>query len=270
MSSSSTWRTALRGALSLFLLGMVGVVAVAVYTVPTLRTIPELESLSYPLLLLVAAVNSIGLLAVFVILGTVTAPKVGLQSHVFNWATHRDPDWNAFRASLPTAVGFGVGLFFVAALLEAVFAQFVTIETGAVVSDVESLRILVESVPMRLFYGGITEELLIRWGLMTPLAWGIWRVRNGNDAGSATPARTTIWAAIVLSAVLFGVGHLPAVAASYSLTIPLIAQIVSLNTVVGLGFGWLYWRYSLETAMVAHMMFHVTLVTISAALILLA
>ena len=198
-----------------------------------------------------------------------TAPKVGLQSHVFNWATHKNPDWDGFRASIPRAVGFGIGLFFVAALLEAVFAQFVTIKTGAVVSDAESLQVLAESVPMRLFYGGITEEVLIRWGLMAPLAWGIWRVRNHGGAGSGTPARTTMWATVVLSAVLFGVGHLPAATASYSLTISLIAQVVSLNSAVGLGFGWLYWRNSLETAMVAHMMFHVILITISTALILL-
>lgn len=164
MSTSriSNWRTRFRGAVSLFLLGMVGVVVVAVSAVPTLRTMPELASLSNPLLILVAALNSIVLLTVFVLLNTVTAPKVGLQSHMFNWATHHNPDWGEFRASLPRAVGFGVSLFVVAALLEAVFAQFVTIETGAVVSDAESLRVLAESVPMRVFYGGITEELLIR------------------------------------------------------------------------------------------------------------
>lgn len=58
---------------------------------------------------------------------------------------------------------------------------------------------------------------------MAPVAWGIWRVRTRSAAGRDTPAGTTMWATIVLSAVLFGVGHLPAAAASTSLTIPLIA-----------------------------------------------
>ena len=61
-----------------------------------------------------------------------------------------------------------------------------------------------------------------------------------STTGSGTPSGTTMWTAIGLSAVLFGVGHLLAAAASTSLTIPIIARIVSLNAVVGLGFGWLF------------------------------
>ncbi|MFC6976650.1 type II CAAX prenyl endopeptidase Rce1 family protein [Halomicroarcula sp. GCM10025709] len=72
-----------------------------------------------------------------------------------------------------------------------------------------------------------------------------------------------MWAAIVVSAVLFGVGHLPALAQSVSLTPALIARTVLLNAVAGVLFGWLYWRRSLEAAMVAHASFHVPLVVLS-------
>jgi membrane protease YdiL (CAAX protease family) len=72
-----------------------------------------------------------------------------------------------------------------------------------------------------------------------------------------------MWTAIVISAVLFGVGHLPALAQSVALTPALIARTVLLNAIAGILFGWLYWRRSLETAMVAHASFHIPLLGLS-------
>jgi len=77
------------------------------------------------------------------------------------------------------------------------------------------------------------------------------------------PRSAVVWAAIVIAAVLFGLGHLPALAQSVSLTPALIARTVLLNAIAGLLFGWLYWRRSLEAAMVAHASFHVPLVVLS-------
>lgn len=257
------WKTSFRGVIALFILGMTGVVALAVYSVPSLRSIPELQDLSFPLLLLFAAANSTILLAVFVLLGTATAPRIGLRSHVYAWATGRNSEWNQFRDSLRTSIGLGIALFAIIAILDVLFASFVQLETGTVVSDAESLRVLAESIPMRLLYGGITEELLLRWGLMAPVAWLIWRSRVRLGISTESPSNGTMWAAVVVSAVLFGVGHLPALAASFGLTPALVVRTVVLNAIGGLGFGWLFWRRSLETAMVAHMTFHVVLVVVS-------
>lgn len=77
-----------------------------------------------------------------------------------------------------------------------------------------------------------------------------------------------MWAAIIVSALLFGVGHLPALATSIGLTPALITRTVLLNAIGGIGFGWLFWRRSLEAAMVAHMAFHIVLVTVSTVVIL--
>ena len=63
--------------------------------------------------------------------------------------------------------------------------------------------------------------------------------------------------------MLFGLGHLPALAQSVTLTPALVARTVLLNAVAGVLFGWLYWRRSLEAAMVAHASFHVPLVALS-------
>lgn len=262
---SGRWKSAVRGAAALFALGMVGVVALAVYSVPALREIPELATLSYPVLAVLAAANSTILLAVFVVLGTATAPRVGLESHVFSWATGAEANWNAFRESLPLAVSLGAALFVVVTLLDVAIAQYVQFPVAGTPTDAEAMRELVASVPMRLFYGGITEEILLRWGVMAPIAFLLWWGRRvlGGDGG---PSAATMWVAIVASAVAFGVGHLPALASTIGVTTSLAVRTVLLNAIVGIVLGWLFWRRSLETAMVAHAAFHVALVAVSAVL----
>jgi membrane protease YdiL (CAAX protease family) len=91
---------------------------------------------------------------------------------------------------------------------------------------------------------------------MTLLVWVGWRFAGRPS----TPSRGTVWAAIVVAAVVFGLGHLPAVGATTALTPVLVAQVVFLNSVGGVVFGWVYWRYSLEAAMVAHAAAHIALV----------
>jgi hypothetical protein len=266
MANTRNWIPFARGAISLFALGMIGVGALAIYSVPTLREIPELSTLSYPTLVLLASMNSLILLVVFVILGTVTAPRIELNSHVFMWASGGTPDWGELRDSLPLAAALGAGLFVIVAVLDVAFAQFTQFSVADPPTDAEALSDLFASIPMRLLYGGITEELLLRWGVMAPLAFVLWWGRNRVGDVTETPSETIMWVAIVASAVMFGVGHLPALASTFGLTTPLIVRTVLLNAIVGIVLGWLFWRRSLETAMIAHASFHVALVAVSAVL----
>jgi membrane protease YdiL (CAAX protease family) len=99
------------------------------------------------------------------------------------------------------------------------------------------------------FYGGITEELLLRLFLMTLIAWVFWKIglREGEQ-----PSRLAFWLAIALSALLFGVGHLPSAAALWSLTPIVITRTMLLNSLLGIAFGFLYWQWGLEYAMLSH------------------
>ena len=57
----------------------------------------------------------------------------------------------------------------------------------------------------RLTHGGITEELLLRWGLMTALVWLAWRfLQNRRGAVRAV----FVWIAIASSALVFGAGRI--------------------------------------------------------------
>jgi hypothetical protein len=56
---------------------------------------------------------------------------------------------------------------------------------------------------------------------------------------------------------VFAAGHLPAAGAIAPLTADVVLRILLLNAVAGFVFGWLYWKASLEAAMLAHATVHV-------------
>lgn len=96
------------------------------------------------------------------------------------------------------------------------------------------------------------------------------RIRGFLARSRDRPGAGVAWAAIVLSAVAFGIGHLPAATAIYGgLTGDVVTFIVGANAVAGVGFGWLYWRHSLEAAMIAHGLAHVVAVAAWTLLLLL-
>jgi len=93
------------------------------------------------------------------------------------------------------------------------------------------------------FYGGIAEEVLTRLFLMTAIAWLVAKVL---DRASAIPI------AIVIASAAFAAGHLPAVAQVAPLDGWNVARVLALNGAGGLAFGWIFARWGIEHAMVAH------------------
>lgn len=98
-------------------------------------------------------------------------------------------------------------------------------------------------------YGGVNEEVLTRLFLVSVGVWGLsWPARR---AGRPAPT----WAfvvAILGSAGLFGALHLPTAAMLWDLTPLVVGRILLLNVALAVPFGWLYWRWGLVAAMVAH------------------
>jgi hypothetical protein len=108
------------------------------------------------------------------------------------------------------------------------------------------------------FYGGIVEEVECRLLLISVVVWLLARC-NGRVAKG--------WmfvVAIVLAAMLFGAGQLPAAFATGITHAPLpILRIILLNGLVGMVTGVLFWKHGLEHAMLAHfsadLMLHVAM-----------
>jgi membrane protease YdiL (CAAX protease family) len=234
----------LRLGLLLWLTGMLGVVVLTVTVLPQLlREVP----LPAPLwvVLLASLTQSTVLVTLAVWAGVSLAPKVGLRAPAFEAAVTTRPLAPALRPQvLPGLVAgvlggmllFAIGRYAPAALAQ-IQARF-------------ALPLLA-----RVLYGGITEELLLRWGLMTTLVWLAWRLLQRRGGA---PRRVHIWLAIVASALLFGAGHLPAAAALVGkLSGDIVVFVVGVNAAFGVLFGYLFWRYGLEAAMIAHGTAHV-------------
>ena len=155
---------------------------------------------------------------------------------------------------LTRAIIFGLIFALVVLVLDMAFLPFMGEKFAVIEGQDPGLFGLLANLVMGILYGGITEELLLRWGVMSLLVWLGWKLMGGSKDN---PPGGLVWAAIFLSAVLFGVGHLPAMAAMVPLTTIIVVRTIFLNAIGGIVFGWLYWRYSLEAAMVAHAFFHV-------------
>jgi membrane protease YdiL (CAAX protease family) len=99
------------------------------------------------------------------------------------------------------------------------------------------------------FYGGIAEEVLLRLFLVSLFVWITSKIRKTKEG---SPTDIGVWVSIVLAAVIFGLGHLPATAQITALTGTVVIRAIVLNGVGGIIFGRLYWKRGLESAMAAH------------------
>ena len=107
------------------------------------------------------------------------------------------------------------------------------------------------------FYGGITEEILMRLFLMTFFIWIGMKIFKQKQ-----PTVIGIWVSIFLAAIIFGLGHLPITASITKIDALVISRAVVLNGLGGIVFGWLFWKKGLESAMIAHFTADIILLTL--------
>jgi hypothetical protein len=94
------------------------------------------------------------------------------------------------------------------------------------------------------------EEVLLRLFLLNGLAW-FGGLLFGKKTGR--PAAAILWAANILSTLAFGALHISnIVIIGMPVDFATVSSALVLNGMIGLLFGWLYWRYGLESAMASH------------------
>lgn len=97
---------------------------------------------------------------------------------------------------------------------------------------------------------GVGEEIFYRFFLMTLIAWLgslVWQDGDGR------PTRTVFWIAIFLAGLIFGWGHVDDAVFDHGINFA-IARLMIFNSLLGITFGWLYWKQGLESAILAHFM----------------
>lgn len=242
--------------LILWLAGFVGVLSFQLVDLPVLiAKLPDTQGKPLPLpmamIRLLSVVQPAVLLGAAVYVGLMLAPRVGLSAPVAQALAERQPFLPALRPQLLP------GIFGAAIAAPAIIGCWVLWKPFLSPSFVQRAEEFSRLLPpaTRLLYGGITEELLLRWGFMTFLVWAAWK---GLQKGKGAPRPAFVVSAIVCSALVFGAGHLPiAIALNGALSFALITYVVFANSIFGVVAGFLYWKKGLESAIVAHALTHV-------------
>jgi membrane protease YdiL (CAAX protease family) len=243
----------------LWLAGMAGVLSVLLIDLSVvLANLPATAGSELPfhplLIKLLSLIQPTILLSIAVFIGFQLAHRIGLSPPAAEALARGDSFFSALKPQvLPGVIaGFIAGVVILSSYL-----LFRPILPTMFVTRAERLN---SSMPLltRLLYGGITEELLLRWGLMTLLVWAAWRI---FQRGRGTPRAIFFVSAIVISSVVFGIGHLPLVKAlEVDFTLAIVAFIVLANSLFGLIAGYLYWQKGLEAAIIAHMSTHIVII----------
>lgn len=194
------------------------------------------------------------LMTIAAAVGCALANRVGLHSP----AAEALASGESLLAKLKPQTGLGIvaGIFSGIAIITAWLIAKPHLSPEFITRAEEFNRILPNAT--RFLYGGLTEEILLRWGFMTLVVWAVWRVFQRGDG---PPRAAFVIGAIAISALLFGAGHLPiASLLGGGLTIPLVMYVLTANSIFGIVAGFLYWKRGLESAMIAHIFTHVVLI----------
>ena len=238
------WLAGFGGVLSLLFIDLDALIKS--FPVPAGTEIPPITVLKFLSLIQPAVI-----LSVAVLVGGKLAPKVGLSSPVAEAAASGGNLVSAFKPQLIPGIGGGLAGGVAIVLIAAVSKPLLSPEVVSRIGEFGKFLPL----PTRLLYGGITEELLLRWGFLTLLVWAAWRLfQKGEDR----PKPAVFVSAILVSSLVFGIGHLPVAFMLFpEPTLALTLFVIVANSAFGLIAGYLYWKKGLESAILAHALAHV-------------
>ena len=238
----------------LWIAAILSSIAVLPYALELQASALEAIDLPIPLPALIALqiVQSAILFAIIIFAGMFFAGRVGLGMPILDSITRSESASGKVRAVLPISIGLGViASLLIIGLDVWAFQPALLKELGdsANALNLQNAQPAAWKGFLASFYGGIAEELLLRLFLMSLLAW-LGRFASRTSEGK--PNSAVFWIALILAAVLFGLGHLPATAMIIPLTPLVITRAIVLNGLAGVAFGWLYWKRGLEAAMISH------------------
>lgn len=233
-------------------IGLVGVASLLLSSLP-LDALPKeaLDLIPPETLRFLLLVNPALLLIVATTVGVFLYDKVGLSIPIFEKLLGKS-DTKMF--SLRTITTYGVALGAIAGALIVLIASLFTPYLPPELTTSTDAEL---SIFTKLLYGGLTEELLMRFGLMSFLVWIIFKFSK----------RLTVpvyWLAIILSSIVFALGHLPLVLGIVAEpTFITYLYIILANSLGGLLFGFAYYRQGLECAFIAHAVAHLTMLALA-------
>ena len=201
--------------------------------------------LPLPAVLALALIQNTVLMGVIIAVGLLLTGKLGLPG------TPLINDWRSgkgigrLRALIQPALltGFGVGFAVLLLFYLLLQKELPQLPLGKAASIPIWRRLLI------CFYGGLTEEIMMRIFLLSLLAWLLSKVWRSVDGA---PGRQVLWTANIILALLFGLGHLGSVVPLMPITFNILLGALLLNGVASVAFTGLYLRRGLEASILAH------------------
>lgn len=237
-------------ALILFVLGIVGILSMLTTDIPMPQDIKELLEVQYSpfQIKLLLLINPTFLLIVAITVGIFTYDKVNLRLPVIEYFIDK-----RVKAKFKNIIIFGIVGGIIAGLLMILvgewFSKILPDDLSHLSQDVKP------TLALRLLYGGLTEEILMRFGVMSLMVWLMSLIISKKYS-------VVYWLGITLSSFIFALGHFPVVFNSIeNPSFILLIYILIGNSAGGFIFGWLYWKKGLESAFIAHMFAHITMIT---------
>jgi len=231
----------------LTVLGLIGITSLLTVDIPLPTEAEALlkDKFSDEQIKLLVLINPTMMLLVAVIVGTNLYQKVNLRVPLIERVVGMEGGALNFTEILIYGISGGV----LAGMLVS-FAGFVF--SPSVPAEFKELgESLQPTLAARFLYGGITEEILMRFGLMTFIVWLCSKIFS-----KANPIVYLL--GIIVAATIFALGHFPIVyQAVGNPTTGLLTYILIGNSIGGIIFGWVYWKKGLESAFIAHIFAHV-------------
>ena len=227
----------------IFFILLVACVISSMLLLPYLQELTSSETLFTTVALISRVVENLIMYAVAIFLGLFFAKKIGMGLPFLSSALEGKSQTKEFKFILPPSICLGA--------LVSISIVLASIPFNKVIPE---LQLLESTIPvwkafLASFYGGIAEEVLLRLFVLSLFIWITFIIKKTDDG---LPTNFGIWLSIVLSAVLFGIGHLPSTSQIVPITGIVIFREILLNGIGGITFGWLYWRKGFESAIIAH------------------
>ena len=148
-------------------IGLIGIISLVPAMIPALekqlQILPNVPDIPFAVIVIISLINPFILLIAAIIVGQMIAPKVKLHSYLYEHMQGIKGGWRSFTSNIPIAIILGTFVAIIFCILELlIFRPYLP---EALKMSVES-RNLVNTL-VGIFYGGIVEELLIRWGVMS-------------------------------------------------------------------------------------------------------
>lgn len=184
---------------------------------------------------ILTAYQSAGYALVMGVFGILLGKKIGL--------------WKDERTITRQPLLFAIGISLVAGLAMILPDMLYFGKHSQVIMDSYAVKPTIPYLLATVTYGAVIEEVMLRLFAMSLVAWLLHKL---FDRQRPYPATWILVVANILSALLFAAGHLPATLMMIGNSPMILARCFLLNGGIGLLFGWLYRKFGLRYAMIAH------------------